>query len=84
MQCNATYEALEKQGVAYETVDISLDAEARDYVVALGYLRERACSSLFVRTTHWSNSRPVDQALGRGRGTHRITNIPTAKRVRGQ
>ena len=30
VQCNATYKALEKQGIAYEKVDIALDAEARD------------------------------------------------------
>ena len=39
VQCNATYKALDKQGIAYEIVDISLDAEARDYVMALGYLQ---------------------------------------------
>ena len=26
VQCNATYKALDKQGIAYETVDISLDS----------------------------------------------------------
>ena len=36
VQCNATYKALDKQGIAYENVDISLDTEARDYVMALG------------------------------------------------
>ena len=39
VQCNATYKALDKQGIAYEKVDISLDSEARDYVMALGYLQ---------------------------------------------
>ena len=39
VQCVATYKALDKQGVAYQKVDITLDTEARDYVMALGYLQ---------------------------------------------
>ena len=46
VQCNATYKALEKRGVAYETVDISLDAEARDYVMVVS------------QDNHWSGFRP--------------------------
>ncbi len=38
VQCNATYKALDKQGLSYEVVDISEVPEARDYVMALGYL----------------------------------------------
>ena len=55
VQCNATYKALDKVGVAYETVDISLDAEARDYVMALGYLQAPVVVS---GTDHWSGFRP--------------------------
>lgn len=39
VQCTATYRALEKAGIAFETVDITTDAEARDYVMALGHLQ---------------------------------------------
>ncbi len=40
VQCNATYKALDKAGVAYDVIDISVDPpEARDYVMALGYLQ---------------------------------------------
>lgn len=39
VQCNATYKALDKEGIAYNKVDISLDDDARDYVMALGYLQ---------------------------------------------
>lgn len=39
VQCTATQKALDKQGLAYEKVDITLDSEARDYVMALGYLQ---------------------------------------------
>ena len=36
VQCNATYKALDKQGLDYQVVDISTD-DARDYVMSLGY-----------------------------------------------
>ena len=38
VQCTATFRALDKAGVHYQTIDITIDAEARDYVMALGYL----------------------------------------------
>jgi glutaredoxin-like protein NrdH len=55
VQCNATYKALEKQGIAYEKVDISLDSEARDYVMALGYLQAPV---VVAGNEHWSGFRP--------------------------
>ena len=39
VQCNATKKALDRAGLEYELVDISLDDEAREYVLALGYLQ---------------------------------------------
>ena len=39
VQCKATFRALETRGIAYETVDISQDAEALERVRALGYLQ---------------------------------------------
>ena len=55
VQCNATYKALDKQGIEYEVVDITEDAEARDYVMALGYL---AAPVVVVDDgTHWSGFR---------------------------
>jgi glutaredoxin-like protein NrdH len=56
VQCNATYKALDKQGTAYEKVDISLDSEARDYVMALGYLQ--APVVVVSKDNHWSGFRP--------------------------
>ena len=38
-QCNAVFHALDKMGIEYRRVDISTDPEARDYVMALGYLQ---------------------------------------------
>ncbi|MCV7155429.1 glutaredoxin-like protein NrdH [Mycolicibacterium pyrenivorans] len=55
VQCNATYKALDKLGVTYETVDISLDADARDYVMALGYLQAPV---VVAGNDHWSGFRP--------------------------
>ena len=55
VQCNATYKALDKQGIAYEKVDITLDSEARDYVMALGYLQAPV---VVAGDQHWSGFRP--------------------------
>ena len=55
VQCNATYKALDKAGVAYDVVDIRVDDEARDYVMALGYLQAPV---VVVGTEHWSGFRP--------------------------
>ena len=37
-QCNAVFRTLDKMGINYRRVDISTDPEAREYVMALGYL----------------------------------------------
>ncbi len=55
MQCNATQKALDRAGLDYELVDISLDDEARDYVLALGYLQAPVVE---VGGEHWSGFRP--------------------------
>lgn len=39
MQCRAVFRSLDKMGVPYRSVDISADADARDFVAALGYLQ---------------------------------------------
>ena len=39
VQCGATIKALDKAGISYELVDITADAAARDYVMALGHLQ---------------------------------------------
>lgn len=55
VQCNATYKALEKQGIEFEKVDITADAEARDYVMSLGYLQAPV---VVAGEHHWSGFRP--------------------------
>lgn len=37
-KCTATYRALDKIGAEYEVVDITEDADARDYVMGLGHM----------------------------------------------
>lgn len=55
VQCNATYKALDREGISYQTVDISLDPDARDYVMALGYLQAPV---VVADGEHWSGFRP--------------------------
>jgi glutaredoxin-like protein NrdH len=55
VQCNATYKALDKQGLDYEIVDITEVSEARDYVMALGYLQAPV---VVAGGEHWSGFRP--------------------------
>jgi glutaredoxin-like protein NrdH len=39
VQCDAVFRALDTMGIEYRRVDISTDPQARDYVMALGYLQ---------------------------------------------
>lgn len=55
VQCTATKKALDNAGLEYEIVDISLDDEARDYVMALGYLQ---APIVVAGEDHWSGFRP--------------------------
>ena len=55
VQCNATYKALDKQGVDYEVVDITTNPEAREYVMALGYLQAPV---VVAGEEHFSGFRP--------------------------
>ncbi|BDH58522.1 glutaredoxin-like protein NrdH [Tsukamurella sp. PLM1] len=55
VQCNATYKALDKAGLEYRVVDITEDSDARDYVMALGYLQAPV---VVAGDVHWSGFRP--------------------------
>src|SRR5699024_6927883 len=55
VQCNATYKALDKHGIEYQIIDISVDDEAREYVMALGYLQAPV---VVTGSDHWSGFRP--------------------------
>jgi glutaredoxin-like protein NrdH len=39
VQCKAVCRLLDKMDIQYQKVDISTDSEAREYVMALGYLQ---------------------------------------------
>ena len=55
VQCDATYRALDKIDADYTVVDISEDADARDYVMSLGHLQAPV---VIVDGEHWSGYRP--------------------------
>ncbi|WP_010523895.1 glutaredoxin-like protein NrdH [Nesterenkonia sp. F] len=55
VQCNATYRALDKNGVEYTSVDVSQDAEALEHVRALGYMQAPV---VVTEDDHWSGFRP--------------------------
>jgi glutaredoxin-like protein NrdH len=55
VQCTATKKALDKQGISYDIVDITMDPEARDYVFALGYT---SAPVVIAGDDHWSGFRP--------------------------
>lgn len=55
VQCSATYRALDKAGLLYETVDITLDVEALEQVKSLGYAQAPV---VIAGGDHWSGFRP--------------------------
>lgn len=55
VQCTATYRALDRQGIAYEIVDLTQDAAALEKVKALGYSQAPV---VFAGDDHWSGFRP--------------------------
>ena len=56
VQCNATYRALDKKGIPYETVDMSQDADAAAKVMSLGYMQAPVVFAS--EDNHWSGFRP--------------------------
>lgn len=55
VQCNATYRALDKHGLAYDVVDVTSDPEAHAMVKGLGY---QSAPVVVVDGDHWSGFRP--------------------------
>jgi glutaredoxin-like protein NrdH len=55
VQCNATYRALDKKGIAYQSVDISQDPAALERVRSLGYMQAPV---VITDQDHWSGFRP--------------------------
>ena len=55
VQCNATYRALERQGVDFHVVDLSEDQAAFDMVRGLGYMQVPV---VVAGEQHWAGFRP--------------------------
>jgi glutaredoxin-like protein NrdH len=55
VQCNATYRALDKKGITYQSVDISQDPAALERVRSLGYMQAPV---VITDQDHWSGFRP--------------------------
>ena len=55
VQCNATYRALDKKGITYQSVDISTDPAALAHVLSLGY---QQAPVVITDADHWSGFRP--------------------------
>jgi len=55
VQCNVTYRALDKNGIAYQSVDISQDAEALARLKAHGYMQGPV---VVTDDDQWSGFRP--------------------------
>lgn len=55
VQCDATKRALAKSGIPHELVDITVEPDARDYVLSLGYLQAPV---VIAGDQHWSGFRP--------------------------
>lgn len=55
VHCRATIRALERAGVTFTTVDLTADAQAREFVMSLGYLQAPV---VVAGSAHWSGFRP--------------------------
>lgn len=55
VQCTATYRALDKHGIAYDTIDVTKDAEALEHIKDLGYMQAPV---VVTDDDHWSGFRP--------------------------
>ena len=54
-QCDATYRALDKQGVSDEKIDVTQDAESLAFIKGLGY---QQAPVVVAGEDHWSGFRP--------------------------
>ncbi len=55
VQCTATYRALDRAGLDYDVVDLSLDEQALAQVMGLGY---QQAPVVFADEEHWAGFRP--------------------------
>ncbi|MBT0770602.1 glutaredoxin-like protein NrdH [Kineosporia sp. J2-2] len=55
VQCDATHRALKKTDLDYRVVDITVDLDAREHVLSLGY---QQAPVVVAGDEHWSGYRP--------------------------
>lgn len=55
VQCDATYRALDRSGTPYRKVDVSVDSDALQYILSLGY---QQAPVVVAGDKHWSGFRP--------------------------
>lgn len=55
VQCNATYQALERKNIPYQVVDLTEDDDALQFVHQLGY---QQVPVVVADQEHWSGFRP--------------------------
>lgn len=55
VQCNMTYRALDKNGIEYNTVDITEDAAALELIKGMGYMQAPV---VVAGEDHWSGFQP--------------------------
>lgn len=55
VQCNATYRAMDRQGIDYRVVDLTQDQQALNHVKSLGY---QQVPVIITGDDHWSGFRP--------------------------
>lgn len=55
VQCNATYQALERKNIPYQVVDLTEDDDALQFVRQLGY---QQVPVVIADQEHWSGFRP--------------------------
>lgn len=55
VQCNATYQALERKSIPYQIIDLTQDHEALQFVRELGY---QQVPVVVADQEHWSGFRP--------------------------
>ncbi|MBU5379673.1 MAG: redoxin NrdH [Pantoea sp.] len=55
VQCNATKQAMDRHGIAYQLINLDAQPEAADSLKALGY---RQVPVVMADNDHWSGFRP--------------------------
>ncbi|MDR3433139.1 MAG: glutaredoxin-like protein NrdH [Rouxiella aceris] len=55
VQCSATYRAMDKQGLPYQVIDLTQNAQALGQVRAMGY---QQVPVIVAGDQHWSGFRP--------------------------